>query len=152
LGADPDRFFIIYPGGNSFYIDDVIEDRINDLGKKVDQDKLEDIFWRFLHPEIRRVLEPFRSREKQHQAYRRKKGSPEDLAAEVHIFDKRRVHFLRFGQTDQGNISRLPQKMFGMLHDKSRDEIEQTLMDMERQLALILGRHAARRQAERVSG
>lgn len=135
LGADPDRF-IIYPGGNSFYIDDVIEDRINDLGKKVDQDKLEDIFWRFLHPEIRRVLEPFRSREKRHQAYRRKKGSREDLAAEVHIFDKRRVHFLRFGQADQGNISRLPQKMFGMLHDKSRDEIEQTLMDMERQLAL----------------
>ena len=135
LGADPGRF-IIYPGGNSFYIDDVIENRINDLGKKVDPDKLEDIFWRFLRPEIRRVLEPFRSRDKRHQAYRRKKVPLEDLSAEVHIFDKRRVYFLRFGQTDQGNISRLPQKIFRMLHDKSRDEIEQTLMDMERQLAV----------------
>jgi hypothetical protein len=135
LGADPGRF-IIYPGGNSFYIDDVIENRINDLGKKVDQDKLEDIFWRFLRPEIRRALEPFRSREKRHQAYRRKKVLLEDLSAEVHIFDKRRVYFLRFGKTDQGNISRLSQKIFRMLHDKSRDEIEQTLMDMERQLAV----------------
>ena len=63
LGPDPGRF-ITYPGGNSFYIDEIIEKRINDLGKKADPDKLEDIFWRFLHPEIRRVLEPFRSREK----------------------------------------------------------------------------------------
>ena len=135
LGADPGRF-IIYPGGNSFYIDDVIENRINDLGKKVDPDKLEDIFWRFLRPEIRRVLEPFRRRDKRHQAYSRKRVPLEDLSAEVHIFDKRRVYFLRFGQTDQGNISRLPQKIFCMLQDKSRDEIEQTLMDMERQLAV----------------
>ena len=135
LGADPGRF-IIYTGGNSFYIDDVIENRINDMGKKVDPDKLEDIFWRFLRPEIRRVLEPFRRRDKRHQAYSRKRVPLEDLSAEVHIFDKRRVYFLRFGQTDQGNISRLPQKIFCMLHDKSRDEIEQTLMDMERQLAV----------------
>jgi len=28
LGPDPARF-IIYPGGNSFYIDEIIEDRIN---------------------------------------------------------------------------------------------------------------------------
>ena len=73
LGPDPGRY-IIYPGGNSFYIDEIIEERINDLGRPGDPDQLEDIFWRFLHPEIRRVLEPFRSREKRHQATRRKKG------------------------------------------------------------------------------
>ena len=93
LGPDPARF-IIYPGGNSFYIDEFIEDRINELGKKADPDKLEDIFWRFLHPEIRRVLEPFRSREKQHRAGRRKNRPQEDPDARVHIFDKRRTHFL----------------------------------------------------------
>ena len=135
LGPDPGRF-IIYPGGNSFYIDEIIENRINELGKKADPDKLEDIFWRFLHPEIRRALEPFRRREKRHQANRRKNRPQEDPDARVHIFDKRRTHFLRFGHTDQRNIAHLPQKMFRMLLNKSRDEIEQMFMDMERELAV----------------
>jgi len=135
LGPDPDRF-IIYPGGNSFYIDEIIEDRIHKLGIKPDSDKLEDIFWRFLRPEIRRALEPFRSREKRHQSNRRKRSPQEDPAARVHIFDKRRTHFLRFGGTDQRNLSRLPPRMFNMLHNKSRDEIEQMFMDMERELAV----------------
>jgi hypothetical protein len=135
LGPDPARF-IIYPGGNSFYIDEAIEDRINELGKKTDPDILEDIFWRFLRPEIKRALEPFRSREKRHQLNRRKRRPQEDPDARVHIFDKRRTHFLRFGRTDQGNLNRLPQKMFRMLLNKSRDEIEQMFMVTERELAI----------------
>ncbi len=135
LGPDPGRF-IIYPGGNSFYLDEIIENRISELGKRADPDELEDIFWRFLHPQIKRALEPFRSREKRHQASRRKNRLPEDPDARVHIFDKRRAHFLRVGRTDQRNIARLPQKMFRMLLNKSRDEIEQMFMDMERELAV----------------
>ena len=134
LGPDPGRF-IIYPGGNSFYIDEIIEDRIIGLGHKADPDRLEDIFWRFLHPEIRRVLAPFRSREKRHQANRRKNRRQPEPDAGVHIFDKRRTHFLRFGHTDQRHINRLPPKMFRMLQNKSRDEIEQMFMDMEGELA-----------------
>jgi len=135
LGPDPGRF-IIYPGGNSFYIDEFIEDRIHKLGIKFDSDALEDIFWPFLRPDIRRALEPFRSREKRHQSNRRKRRPLEDPDASVHIFDKRRAHFLRFGDPDQGNLSRLPQRMFNMLHNKSRDEIEQMFMGMERELAV----------------
>jgi len=135
LGPDPGRF-IIYPGGNSFYIDEFIEDRIHKLGIKFDPDALEDIFWPFLRPDIRRALEPFRSREKRHQSNRRKRRPLEDPDASVHIFDKRRAHFLRFGDPDQGNLSRLPQRMFNMLHNKSRDEIEQMFMGMERELAV----------------
>ena len=133
LGPDPARF-IVYPGGNSFYIDEIIEDRINGLGKKADPEMLEDIFWRFLRPDIKRALEPFRGREKRHQ-FNRRKGRPQaDPDARVHIFDKRRIHFLRFGRTDQGNLNRLPQKMFRMILNKSRDEIEHVFMDMEREL------------------
>jgi hypothetical protein len=135
LGPDPGRF-IIYPGGNSFYIDEFIEDRIHKLGIKFDSDALEDIFWPFLRPEIRRALEPFRSREKRHQSNRRKRRPHEDPDARVHIFDKRRTHFLRFGDPDQRNLSRLPQRMFNLLHNKSRDEIEQMFMGMERELAV----------------
>ena len=135
LGPDPARF-IIYPGGNSFYIDGIIEDRINERGQNADPDILEDIFWRFLRPDIKRALEPFRSREKRHQSNRRKPRPQEGPDARVHMFDRRRAHFLRFGRTDQGDLTRLPQKMFRMLLNKSRDEIEQTFMDMERDLAV----------------
>ncbi len=130
LGADPGSY-IIYPGGNSFYIDQVVEDRLTDMGTTVDPDELEDIFWPFVHPEIRRILEPFRDREKRHQANRRKKEPENKIITQLHIFDKRRMHFLRFGQMNQRDISRLPIKFFHFLHNKSRDEIEQALMDME---------------------
>ena len=130
LGPDPGRY-IVYPGGNSFYIDEIIENKIIDLGREADPAQLENIFWRFLHPEIARVLEPFRSREKRHQAHRKKNRSHETPETGVHLFDKRRLHYLRFGHTDQRNLARLPQKVFHPLFNKSRDEIEQMFMDME---------------------
>jgi hypothetical protein len=130
LGADPGSY-IVYPGGNSFYIDLVVEDRLTDMGTKADPDELEDIFWPFVHPEIRRILEPFRGRQKRHQASRRKKRPENIIGTQLHIFDKRRMHYLRFGQMDQSDIGRLPIKFFRILHDKSRDEIEQALMTME---------------------
>jgi len=134
LGADPGSY-IIYPGGNSFYIDPVVEDRLMDRGTQADPDELEDIFWPFVHPEIRRALAPFRSREKRHQARRQKKWPENKADTKFHIFDRRRMHYLRFGQMNQRDIDRLPLKFFRLLHNKSRDEIEQALMDMETVLA-----------------
>jgi len=130
LGADP-ASYIVYPGGNSFYIDPDVEDRLAEMGSKADPDEIEDIFWPFVYPEIRRVLEPFRGREKRHQAYRREKRPENRIDAQFHNFDKRRMHYLRFGQMDQRDIGRLPLKFFRILHNKSRDEIEQTLINME---------------------
>jgi len=130
LGADP-ASYIVYPGGNSFYIDQDVEDRLTEMGSKADPDEIEDIFWPFVYPEIRRVLEPFRGREKRHQAYRREKRPENRIDAQFHNFDKRRMHYLRFGQMDQRDIGRLPLKFFRVLHNKSRDEVEQTLINME---------------------
>lgn len=135
LGPDPGRF-IIYPGGNSFYVDAVIENQIIALGKEADPVVLEDIFWRFLRPRIRRALEPFRNREKRHRSERKKRPAGEDPDARIHMFDKRRWHFLRFGHTDQPHHTRLPPKMFRRFLNKSRDEIEQMFIDMERELPI----------------
>ncbi|MCP4630635.1 MAG: J domain-containing protein, partial [bacterium] len=130
LGTDPTQF-IIYPGGNAFYIAEVIEDRLLELGAGENLDQLEDIFWQFVQPEIRRVLEPFRSREERHRASRKKKAPAVEYTVPLHMFDKRRVHFLKFGQADQRNIGRMPPKLFRGLLNKSRDEIEHWFMDME---------------------
>jgi hypothetical protein len=134
LGPNPARY-IIYPGGSAFYFDEVIEDRLAQLGTDPESDELEDIFWRFVHPEIRRALEPFRCRENRHKAGRRKKVHTEEAHGPLHDFDKRRVHFLKFGQTDQRDIDRMPAALFRRLHNKSRDEIEHGFMDMEAALA-----------------
>lgn len=133
LGADPARY-IVYPGGNAFYIEEVIEDRLIELGAGKNLDQLEDIFWRFVQPGIRRVLEPFRRREDRHRASRKKKAPEVKNSTPLHIFDQRRSHYLKFGQADQRHIRRVPPKLFRHLHNKSRDEIEQGFMDMEAEL------------------
>ena len=130
LGTDP-AGYIIYPGGNAFYVDPEIEDRLIDMGTEPDSDDIEDIFWPFVHPEIRRILETFRGRGKLHQASRRKKSPVIQENIEYHIFDKRRMHYLKFGQMDQRDMDRLPLKFFRILHSKSRDEIEHALIKME---------------------
>lgn len=134
LGPDPTRH-IIYPGGNAFYIHESIEDRLIDLGAGKSLDELEDIFWRFVDPEIRRVLEPFRRREDRHRASRTNQTLDDKDLAPLHIFDKRRAHYLKFGQADQRNLGRVPLKLFRNLYHKSRDEIEQGFLDMEAALS-----------------
>jgi hypothetical protein len=133
LGTDPGEH-IVYPGGNAFYIDPVIEDRLDELGATFQDHELEDIFWRFLDPRIQRALEHFRHR----GALSRKSRKTEERSAKaepaLHIFDKRRLHYLKFGRMEQGYLWLVPDKFFRILRNKSRDEIEQQFLDMEQQL------------------
>jgi hypothetical protein len=133
LGTDPAKY-IIYPGGNAFYIDPVIEDRLNAQGVALQYNNLEDIFWRFLDPRIQHVLEHFRHREALSRKSRKPGGKPAKTEAPVHIFDRRRLHYLKFGRMEQGYLWLVPQKLFNVLRYKSRDEIEQLFLDMELQL------------------
>ena len=133
LGTDP-AGYIIYPGGNAFYIDPVIEDHLDELGVTLPDNKLEDIFWRFLDPSIQRALEHFRHREARLRKKRKSRGKPAKAESPVHIFDRRRLHYLKFGRMEQGYLWLVPQKLFNVLRDKSRDEIEQLFLDMESQL------------------
>ncbi len=61
LGMDPTAF-IIYPGGNSFYIDESIEEALDALNVVRSEDALEDLFWPFVRPDIRDALESFKNR------------------------------------------------------------------------------------------
>lgn len=133
LGTDPAKY-IIYPGGNSFYIDPVIEDRLDALDVALQDNNLEDIFWRFLDPRIQHALEHFRHRETLSRKSRASKGKLAKDESQVHIFDRRRLHYLKFGRTEQGYLWLVPQKLFNVLRNKSRDEIEQLFLDMESQL------------------
>ncbi|GBC61202.1 J domain-containing protein [Desulfonema ishimotonii] len=127
LGTDPDQY-IVYPGGNSYYVRDEVRDRLGEMGIEPDEEEMDDIFWPFLEPDIRRSLDFFRQR----SAMSREKKPSAKSGAQFHLFDRRRIHYLRYAQMDQGYIGRVAPKLFNVLCDKSRDEIEQYFIGAER--------------------
>jgi len=131
IGTDPAQY-IVYPGGNSFYIHESIEEQLNELDVFPENDELEDIFWRFLDPTIRRALETFRNRQKKIKHHKVPKAKASEAASKFHIFDKRRILYLRCGRANQHNIACIPHKLFQVVTDKSRDEIEQMFIQMEK--------------------
>jgi hypothetical protein len=130
LGRSPGRF-VHYPGGNAYFIDPVIEDTISEQGIAVDGWQLESLFWRFLDPQIKRKVAFFHGRDKRPAAG----DGPSSAAQAVHLFDKRRLHYLRYGHLDQGRIGQLPAKLWSPAANKSRDELEQYFIAQERILA-----------------
>ncbi len=125
LGNDP-RMFIRYPMGRSFYVDSVVEDTLRALGETVDYDNLERIFWPFVREEVRRKYQGPFSRKAAHEK------NPD--VSGVHLFDKRRLSYLRTGSMNQRHIGRVPDSMFTPLTEKSRDELEQRFMADESHL------------------
>jgi len=126
LGKDPGRF-IKYPGGNAYYFDELLVEALENHGVTDIDNWLDDLLWNFLKPEIRQIIDHF-----SHSRRSREKAPGTNLPTECHLFDKRRILFLKTGALDQGHIGRLPQKLFRILDHKSRDEIEQYFLAAER--------------------
>ena len=132
LGPDPARY-IMYPGGNAYYIHESVELSILEKGYEVDTFELEDLFWPFLETRLKRIIK--RPPVKVKRLY---KGMSIDKLREIqsgiHIFDKRRLHYLRFGQVDQRRIAVTPYRFYNRLLGKSRDEIEAYIEEIEERL------------------
>lgn len=126
LGDDPARY-IIYPGGNGFYIDPEVEEAIAAQGVPVTQDDLEPVFMPFLAPHIRRVIDGFDRRSRNY--CRSTTCLPGDS---VHRFDRYRLHFLKFGRVDPRSVNCTPDAVYAPLQYKSRDEIEFDFITAER--------------------
>ena len=58
LGSDPEAF-IVYPGGNSFYLKEILEETLQEQQATFTSDELERIFRPFLDPRIRQIIERF---------------------------------------------------------------------------------------------
>jgi hypothetical protein len=127
LGPDPTRF-IVYPGGNAFYVDEDLEDEIRQKADHYRYSEMENIFWEFVDPEIRHSVDHFRSREK--SAVRKKSSQRPEI--QVHAFDQRRLLFLKNGNIDPVHLDRYPPVMFRDIVERSRDEIEHFFISEER--------------------
>lgn len=122
LGPDPTRY-IIYPGGHGYYYDPEILDALSAKGLEIDQSSLDVVFFDFLSPQVQRVINGFdRGRR---YGLRHDPSQDEQSNPPIHIFDKRRFCFLRFGPKSRQLIRRVPPKVFRTLLNKSRDELEQ---------------------------
>jgi len=133
LGSNPSDY-IEYPGGNAFYLDEELCDRLADQVPDMDPCELEELFWPFIKKDIRDKLEPFQCRSRSKIRERKKKAQKDLSEEQVQIFDKRRILFLRYGLTDQRRIAQLPRKYYTELLGKSRDEIEQYFLQLESSL------------------
>ena len=118
LGTDPSKY-IRYPGGKGYYFDEAVEDALRKQGLNPTQDDLDPIFYEFLDPEIKRVIRGFERETK------KRLSQLEYNQSDFHMFDMRRVHFLKLGSMNQGQLQQMPPKFYGVLGGKSRDELEQ---------------------------
>ncbi len=134
LGTNPSKY-IVYPGGNSYYLNEMIESVLIKKGVNPDPDLLEDIFWPFIKPSVKVAIDYFRQRSTKGKKRGRLSAlEKETIMKSVHPFDKRRAHYLKVGNMEQGPLERMPPVIFRNLVDKSRDEIEQSFMQQEQVL------------------
>lgn len=133
LGPSPGAW-INYPGGNAWYVDPDLEAAVFASCQNFDPDLFEELFWPFVRSDIRQAVEAFRNRADTVQKPRLTPREKEALARSTHAFDKRRTHFLKFGNMDQGHLLNMPAVLFKALQGKSRDEIEQGFMTQEKTL------------------
>jgi len=126
LGENPGAY-IVYPGGNAFFIREDVEEALERQQVSYAYDELEQLFWSFVDPEIRFKLGPFMDRGRRTAG---RKPSAAQLAA-IHLFDKRRLYYLRCAHMDQSDLRYINEKLYTPLVNKSRDELEQYFMAME---------------------
>lgn len=131
LGPDP-GLFIEYPGGNSFHVKEALLETVRSMADRYSEDELENLLMPFLDPHIRRIVERF-ERPKESSKPWRYLSADEVLEQQkkLHSFDKRRFHYLRFGQVQMGDLDRRPWRFLQGLSEKSRDEIEAMMEKME---------------------
>ena len=134
LGPLPGAW-IDYPGGNAWHVCDELIGRISENARQFDPEVLEDLFWPFVRSDIRQATAHFRERGKTSSYRRMTRQEKETVVRSTHAFDKRRTHFLKFGNMDQGPLVNMPPALFRKLAGKCRDEIEQGFMQQESRLS-----------------
>ncbi len=133
LGGDPEKF-IVYSVDSSFYIENSIFERLRRTGVDADYDEVESLFLPFLDADIRDKIAPFAKRKTGGNWKPMDERTRQHIFENTHLFDRRRIHYLRFGMMNQRDLDRSP-ALFKILLNKSRDELEQLMLEQERRLS-----------------
>ncbi len=122
LGANPSEYVHLIDDEFCYFSSD-LESNLGKYTQKDPSDLLEELLWDFLPFDVRRRLSVFRGR-----SYSRRKAinsiEKKQIEKQVHMFDKRRIYYLRLGAIDQTRIDRMPPKLCRPLLGQCRDERE----------------------------
>jgi len=132
LGDDPAQF-LTYPNDRSFYVNEELQEIANQACGRDTDSELEKLLWPFVDATIQWEMEAFfhRGRGKASTMTQAEKSA---IDQQLHLFDKRRLYFLRYGAVDQSRLSRMSPRACRPILNKSRDEIEQFFLHQEQEL------------------
>ena len=133
LGYEP-ADFLYYPNDTCFHLDTDFVYRIEKLCGRDMENELEQLLWPFVAPSVKQKMEHFFSRSSHRGHFNRGTKLLSFDGRPAHSFDKRRLHFLRFGTTDQGRVFQIPARLEAKLLNRSRDELEQYFLEQEARL------------------
>ena len=132
LGGDPGRY-IERLSDDICYFSAELEET---LQQEISEDAcliLEELLWDFLPAEEQARLSIFRHRGKA-RVSALSEVERSAIEKDIHLFDRRRLYYLRYGAVDQSRIFRLNPKLYRPLLNKCRDEREFYLLDLEKAL------------------
>ena len=122
LGAQPSDYFSIIEEHIVIFADILLQTLTKALGKDPET-LLEKLLFEFFPQAVQHKLNTFKDRA---ATYRGALTVDEKKAiqTQIHIFDRRRLYYLRYGAVDQSRLSKLHEKCCRPLLGQSRDERE----------------------------
>lgn len=122
FGNNPRSFFKVVDDCIVLFDDNLLE-AVSAADEKESCSLLEQLLWRFLPQETRKRLALFGTRSALQPAPFTDRER-ENIARQIHLFDRRRLYYLRYGAVDQSRLSRLHEKCCRPFLDTCRDERE----------------------------
>lgn len=132
LGEKPEQYFELYEDHIILFNPELLELITEKTGKNAEKN-LEHLLWNFFPAVCRERLGHFKQRT-QLKFGPLTRAEKADISKEIHIFDRRRLYYLRYGAVDQSRLSRLHEKCCRPLLGQSRDEREFYFREEERVL------------------
>jgi len=122
LGDNPKDYIELFEEYIVFFNSHLV-DAVSSQSKEDAESVLERLLWDFLPRETREQIARFQKHSTL-QATPLSDQEKQDIASQVHLFDRRRLYYLRYGAVDQSSLFRLHEKCCRPLIDQSRDERE----------------------------
>ncbi len=122
LGSDPTAHFEVFEEHIIIFNTDLLA-AVSPYSDNREEVLLEKLLWQFLPAETRRRAQPFQRRGDMRPGPLTGEER-EAIAREVHLFDRRRLFYLRYGAVDQSRLTKLHEKCCRPLLGQSRDERE----------------------------
>lgn len=122
LGENPASYFELYEDHIVLFDNNLLKAVTKGIAKD-GESTLELLLFDFLPPACKDRIQLFQGRSHIHRGPLTS-DEKSRIAEEIHLFDRRRLYYLRYGAVDQSRLSRLHEKCCRPLLGQSRDEKE----------------------------